>query len=178
MRVVLLLPIVLFMGCAATMLKPPRAEQLQLLPPAEMASELLLKQLVVLEAEGRTQQFMVVTRIQRERVKSVVLSAVGIRLLSLEYDGDAFFQQNDLSITIPGKEILAIIQFAVWPENSVKRHYPQREGWTVIIDGKQRALFWNDRPFLKFESQGEILTVDNYLHSYRVKIDTLDVVVL
>ena len=107
-------------------------------------------------------------------MKLVALSPSGQRLLSLEYDGDKLTQESHTQYELPGREILAIIQFATWPESSIRSHYPERDGWIVETAVNQRILLTASGAVLKISYQPEALSVENYLHGYRVIVDTLE----
>ena len=127
-----------------------------------------------MEAWGQQRQFLVVTRLQQDQVKLVALLPTGQNLLSLEYDGDELTQESLSSMDIPGEDILAIMQFSLWPEQSIKQHYPKSEGWIVKFSPQQRTLLTTAGRVLNVSYQENDLLVDNYLHDYRVRIHTLE----
>lgn len=134
----------------------------------------MLKQRVILESRGKRQQFLVVARFELNRLRLVVLLPTGQQLLSLDYDGERLVQVNSPSVNIPGKEILASMQFALWPERSIKKHYSDKDGWLVEIALKKRALLTASGPLLRINRETDQLIVDNYLHDYRVIVHTLE----
>lgn len=161
-------------GCSTLTLEPIKPEQLKLLPPIEGPPAALLKQTVTMEKLGQQRQFLVVARFNSERLKLVALLPAGQQILSLEYDGQKLVQDNLPSMDIPGEEILAIMQFALWPESSVRNSYSESDGWTVLLDTKQRILKTETGSVLKVNYQEKELIVNNYLHDYRVTIHTLE----
>lgn len=102
-----------------------------------------------------------------------LLSPSGLQLLLLDYDGETLVQESSFSIDVPGKEILAIIQFAMWPEQSIKHHYSENDGWLVEITAESRMLLTVDKVILKIEFRDGMLIIDNYLRNYRVLVHTL-----
>lgn len=146
---------------------------LKLLPPAQGPAPVLLKQVVTLEAKGQRQQFLVVSRLQLTAIEMVALMPTGQRLMTLEYDGKALRQEQLSSIPLPGKDILALLQFALWPANSVNQHYPEYEGWLATFEPEQRQLTKNTMRVLKVANQ-EPLMVENFIGNYRVLIKTLE----
>lgn len=164
----------LLSGCSNRQLEPAPTPQLALLPPADIANEILLKQKITFEAGGRRQQFLVVARFQRPRLKLVLLLPTGQPLLTLDYDGQKLLQDNQSTIELPGREILASMQFALWPEKSLHRHYPSDAGWQIDISDRQRSLLTASGAILKISRKSETLVVDNHLHDYRVIIQTLE----
>jgi len=161
-------------ACSAARLTAPGPPSLHLLPPGEAPAALLLKQKITLQANGAQRQFLAVARFGLQRLQLVVLSPEGQRLLSLDYDGENLLQEDYGPLDLPGREILAIIQFAMWPEDSIKAHYPAQDGWLVETSAAGRILLTASGAVLKISFQHEELSVDNYLHGYRVIVDTLE----
>lgn len=161
-------------GCSTRQLEPPPPPELVLLPPTEISTELLLKQKITFESGDRQQQFLVVARFQRQRLKLVLLLPAGQPLLTLDYDGQILVQENQSNVALPGWEILASMQFALWPETSLTRHYPSEAGWQVVIAGHNRTLLTASGVVLKIGRESENLLLDNHLHDYRVIIQTLE----
>ena len=166
--------LLLLYGCSSQQLTYTSPKALKLLPPAERVADVLLKQRLTLKSGGKQQQFLLVARFDRDRLKLVVLLPTGQQLLSLDYDGESLVQENLPSVNVPGEEILASMQFALWPEHSIKKHYPEKEGWIVEIAPEERILLTVKGALLKIKRQDQELIVDNYLHDYRVIIDTLE----
>jgi len=169
-----LLLLALLPGCSSKQLETTPPPQLVLLPPAQIASEILLKQKITFEAGGRQQQFLVVARFERSRLKLVLLMPAGQPLLTLDYDGRKLLQNNQSTVELPGREILASMQFALWPQQSLQQHYPPDAGWQVEISDRQRSLLTASGAVLKISHKSETLVVDNHLHDYRVLIQTLE----
>ena len=161
-------------GCSGRQLPAPEPRELILLPPAEIADELLLKQKIDFVAGGQQQQFLVVARFQRQRLRLVLLLPTGQALLTLDYDGVNLLQDNRSTVDLPGREILASMQFALWPEDSLRRHYSQESGWQVALKRDRRLLLTPSGTVLKIAWSTENLVVDNHLHDYRVIIQTLE----
>ena len=141
---------------------------LQVIRPRQCEKNLLL------ESRGKQQQFLLIARFDQDRLKLVVLLPVGQQLLSLDYDGEILLQENLPSVNIPGREILASMQFALWPERSIKKHYAKKEGWVVEIAPEERILLTDKGVLLRIKRQNDELIVDNYLRDYRVIIETLE----
>ena len=87
---------------------------------------------------------------------------------------EKLLQEDYAPIELPGREILAIIQFATWPEYSITAHYPEKEGWLVETSIDQRILLTASGAVLKISYQPGELSIDNYLQGYRVLVDTLE----
>ena len=161
-------------GCSSRQLAPAEPRELILLPPADIAVEVLLKQKISFVAGEQQQQFLVVARILRKRLKLVLLLPAGQTLLTLDYDGANLVQDNRSTVDLPGREILASMQFALWPVDSLRRHYSSDSGWQVNLEQGQRRLLTPSGTVLKIAASTEKLVVDNHLHDYRVIIQTLE----
>ena len=161
-------------GCSAQQYSSPADGSLKLLPPADASASVLLKQKVILQSGGKQQQFLVVTRFEPLRLKLAVLSPIGQQLLMLDYDGEALLEESFSSIDLPGREILAIIQLALWPAQSVRNNYPEKEGWLLEIGEERRVLQGAGRMHLKISYEDEKLIIENYIHDYRVIVHLLE----
>ena len=174
LKSILVISTLVLAACGGHPLNATRPVSLLLLPPAEGAAAELLKQKITMIKGSAQQQFLAVLRFEPHQLKLVVLSAAGQRLLSLDYDGKVLRQENDGQIELPGREILAIMQFARWPEESIRAHYNQQDGWIVESDPSQRILLTASGVVLKISYQPEALSVENYLQGYRVVVNTLE----
>jgi hypothetical protein len=161
-------------GCSAQQYSPPDGGSLKLLPPVDVSASVLLKQKVILQSGEKQQQFLVVARFKPQRLKLVVLSPIGQQLLMLDYDGEALVEESFSSIDLPGREILAIIQLALWPAQSVRNNYPEKEGWLLDISAEKRVLQNAGRMHLKVSYEDEKLLIENYVHDYRVIVHLLE----
>ena len=162
--------------CGCSFSPSPRTEpaQLKLLPPAEGPEDTLLKQKITMESQGLNQQFITVLRLQRDRLKLAALLPTGQQLFFLEYDGEELIQKNTSSIDIPGKDILAIMQFVLWPPSSIQQHYTREEGWFVDISPERRSLFTSSGVLLMVSYQADAVIIENQLHDYRLKVRPLE----
>lgn len=162
--------------CGCSFSSPPRTEtaQLNLLPPAEGPVNSLLKQKITMESQSLNQQFIAVLRLQSDRLKMVALLPTGQQLFLLEYDGKELIQRNTSSIDIPGKDILAIMQFVLWPSNSIQQHYTREEGWFVDISPERRSLFTSSGVLLMVSYQADAVIIENQLHDYRLRVRPLE----
>ena len=152
----------------------PLPVQLVLLPPADGPENLLRKQKITMQGQGLEQQFVAVLRIQHDRLKLAALSATGQQLFFLEYDGESLTQKNASSIDIPGRDILAIMQFSLWPSSSIRQHYTRDDGWDLAISAQQRSLLTSAGVVLKVTYQADAVLIKNHLHDYRLKVQPLE----
>lgn len=162
--------------CACSVSHSPRPTllQLKLLPPADAPEVSLLKQKITMQSQGLDQQFVAVLRLQRDRLKLAALSATGQQLFFLEYDGEQLIQKNASSVDIPGRDILAIMQFALWSPSSIQQYYRKEGGWIVDIAAQQRSLLTSSGLLLKVTYQDDTVVIENYRHDYRLKIQPLE----
>jgi len=164
----------LLAGCSSQRPMVPEVHELNLLPPSEGPAAVLLKQKITLQSGQREQQFLAVVRFTREQLKLVVLLPSGQRLLTLDYDGTELTQQSLAAFDLPGGEILAIMQVASWPEESVRAHYPTSAGWRLEVSPDARQLLTESGAALTISYSPGKLRIDNYLKEYRVIVETLE----
>ena len=169
-----LLALLLLVGCSASRMATPPVVELALLPPSEGPTPVLLKQKITLLAGQRQRQFLSVARFERARIELVVLLPGGQRLLTLDYDGEELLQESIASIDLKGRDILAIMQFASWPEASLRAHYPERDGWQVLLSPDERRLLTDSAPALTIAYRAAEMQIDNFLMEYRVIVQTLE----
>lgn len=174
----LVLGCLLLSGCQTWLYNRSDVPQLKLLPPIEGPHPRVLKQIVTLKARKQQHEFLVVTRLEKAHVAFVVLLPTGQRMLTLEYDGEQLLQQQLGSIELPGEDILAILQFALWSENSIKQHYPKDQGWQVEVGANARRLSHQENRALEVLYQKQGLAVENYARGYQVQIHTLETLTL
>jgi hypothetical protein len=174
LKIPALAAILFLFNCSAQQYNASTPEDLKLLPPAEMSAAVMLKQKISLQSGEQQQQFLLVARFEPQRLKLVVLSPTAQRLLTLDYDGIELIQENFSSIDVPAEDILSIIQFAMWPAQSIKKHYPQQAGWLVDISPEKRILSTPTGILLKINYEGEKLIIENYIHDYRVIVHSLE----
>jgi len=179
---ILFLLLILFCvgGCSSLAQQTEKMEQqssaqiLKLLPPEQGPSPVLLKQAVTMEMSGSQHQFIAIIRLELEQVQMMALLPTGQQLFLLEYDGKNLSQDNYSSVEIPGKEILTIMQFALWPESSVRQNYSEKEGWDLEFDSDQRWLKNSTETFLEVKFEKDDLIVVNHQHHYKILIQTLE----
>lgn len=171
--IICLIVLVLF-GCSTFQSPRPQTVQLKLLPPAEGPEETLLKQKVTMQSAGLEQQFVAVLRLQHDRLKLAALLPTGQQLFFLEYDGEVLIQKNTSSVDVPDRDILAIMQFALWPSSSVQQHYRREDDWVVGITAEQRTLLTSSGELLEVTYQGGSVVIVNHLHGYRLTVQPLE----
>jgi hypothetical protein len=174
MRYLLPAMLCLLSGCSPFRPAPDLPPALALLPPAEGPAPVLLKQTVAMEAQGERFQFLVVSRFDAKQARLVALMPTGQQLTALEYDGAQLQQSVAVPLELPGRAILATMQFALWPEASVRKHYSVVQGWTLRLEANRRQLWHHGARFLDIVQEVDTTRVRNYPGEYQVIIKTLE----
>lgn len=147
---------------------------LLLLPPESAPEPALLKQKVTMIHQQKSQTFMVVSRFTAHNVHVVVLMPTGQRMLDMHYDGSKFEVENLTEQPLPAREILSVMQFALWSEAEVKRAYQSEQGWQTKMTDSQRLLMKNQLPVVQVQLQPNHIEIAHIPHKYRVIIEPLE----
>lgn len=154
--------------------KVPEPTELLLLPPNEGPAPVLLTQRVTLHKWGQKRQFLVLSKMTDENMSLVALLPTGHKLMSLDYDGKTLQQQSLPGMDLPVQDIMAIIQFSIWPEISVAKHYRVADGWVAELDASQRKLRTGSEQWLDVRYTANEMQVKHLLNNYQVHIKTLE----
>ena len=92
--------------------------------------------------------------------------------MELSYDGQVLKEQLYGDLPLSGRDILSIIQFSQWPEQTLKTIY-QEPMWQLTLSPEQRLLSESGERWLKVAVRPSGLVVDNYRKHYQVEIQTL-----
>ena len=162
-------------GCSTSATRSYYNVEMLLLPPNWGPADTVLKQIVTIRSEERDSSFYVVTKLDKFVTKSLVLTPSGRSLLSLEYDGKNLSLEIITNIALPYEEILATMQFTLWPQESLLNYYSPNNGWDIYFLENQRILLFNKKKLLSvtYEPDGNF-DIENYRHSYNLKIKNLD----
>ncbi len=174
--ILLSLSLIITVGCSSLGLNSAAPTHLKLLPPEEGPKAVMLKQKVTLESETEWQQFIVITRIDPKQLSLVALTATGQKIVSMNFDGLEYHQENHLHQDAPRSDLLALVQFVHWPEVSIEQHYKKIDGWTVDLDSRQRSLLTSVGILVKVDFLGDKIVVENYSLNYHVVIELLETV--
>jgi hypothetical protein len=162
-------------ACNHTIFKPQSQQQMPLLPPALSLQSGIVKQKMTMLAGGKLQTFIVISNYRQQSVETLIMLVTGQTLLSMAYDGQKFHEENKTGLKLPAQEILAIIQFASWPEQVLKDFYKHEDGWEVLIDSGLRRLNYNQTPMLEVQYLAAgIIEVNNLKQHYRANIQALE----
>ncbi len=164
----------LLSSCSLISTKASAPSELILLPPAQGPEPVLLKHNIVMQSQGMEQQFIVVIRLDYQQVKLKALLPTGQVILAIKYDGNEFDHENFSPIEVPSKEILAMMQFSLWPLSTLHDYYRPEIGWTVTDTNMERTLTTMDGKVLttQFLDDNNVI-VEHHLHDYRVIISPL-----
>ncbi|MBJ7538694.1 DUF3261 domain-containing protein [Marinomonas transparens] len=173
-QVVLISISVALTGCSLFTPIEQTVPNLVLLAPVAGTPTQVLKQGVTFKKHEQEKQFIAITRFTEQQTKLVALLPTGQSFLYLEYDGQNFKEKNEAGIELPSKDILAMIQFTLWPEGKVKESYPSNLGWRVEISPNLRSLYYKAQLRLKVELNGDKTNITNYADDYQVNIDTFE----
>jgi len=170
----LLFTAVFFNGCSVNPFRWNTHQDLQLLSPATGPEPVLLQQKLTFLAGGKQQQFLLLSDIKAEKFKVLVLMPTGMTVLKMVYDGAEFQQQNMTDITIPAEQIMAVMQFALWPEAALRKQYSPSAGWLLALDNTSRQLSENNRLRLDVQYKEGSVLINNLRDHYQVKIQALE----
>lgn len=162
-------------GCSALRTPPEAAPELPLLPPADYGESVLLKQTLSMTWQQRQQQMLVVAELRPQRLRIVLLSALGQRLATLSYDGVRLESQLDVAgLELPLKQILAQMQLSLWPEAVIRRHFSSTDGWSLSVEGGVRTAAYNNHALYRVQYQQDQIQLDHLRLEYSVTIKTLE----
>lgn len=170
----LFLAALLLNGCSLNPLKWQTAQQLLMLAPTSGPDPVILQQKLTFMAKSKQQQFVLITEIKPEKFSVLVMMPTGMTVLKMSYDGTEFQQQNMTDIPIPAEQIMAVMQFALWPEAALINAYPDAAGWDLVLDKTSRQLSENNRLRLDVQYSPESILINNLQEHYQVKIQSLE----
>ena len=97
---------------------------LPLMSPDDWSENIQVTQIVTISSGGQRLKTMTVLRLAPGKITMVILSTIGQRLVTVEYDGKNLNVTNDVSIEpLPVRQILSLIQLALWPERTLQMAY-------------------------------------------------------
>ncbi len=161
-------------GCSSFRTAQPPPVEMLLLQPAQGPQPVLLTQRITLNGWGQQQQLVAIGRFTYAQTQLVALLPTGQQLLYLAFDGEQLEQRSLPSIELPGKDILAQIQFALWPDSALLESYRSGDSWAVVMTGGRRQLFHDGTVLLDVSYRGQQINIENHLAGYRVSIETLE----
>ena len=153
---------------------PTGSNEFLLLSPKQGPTPQLLTQRITMNMDGRQHQFLVITRIERDVIKSVALLPTGQQLYLLEYGGDGIKQRLSGYVGLPGKDIIAIQQFALWPKAIIQEQYSVERGWMVVLQPFARQLIVNGAEILTVNYSDNAMQIIHHQDRYIMEIETME----
>ena len=143
--VCLIVTISCLVGCFSLPVPSASIGSFRLLPPTLGPEASLLKQVVTMKFDQEQREFIAITRMDKMRIQVEALLPTGQSVFSLDYNGHKLIQKQVSDFKVPGEEILKIMQFTLWPEDTIKQYYRLEDGWTLEFSANKRSLKNNDQ---------------------------------
>lgn len=127
----------LLTACTAT---PPAPARLGLrLAPAALGEAISVQQHLTVERDGKTNDLDAALEVDEKRINLVGL-ALGMRVLSLDYDGREISEWRHpmLPSQVKAADVLEDLQLTLWPVAAIAQALPA--GWTIEEAGLRRTL--------------------------------------
>ncbi|MDO6566964.1 DUF3261 domain-containing protein [Alteromonas sp. 1_MG-2023] len=162
-------------ACSALNSARYQAFPLLLLPPVEGPAPAVYQQRLDIVSQRASHQFLVVLKIDESEIKLRGLLPTGQSAYTINYDGKQIEQQSLGAEALPAEEILTMLQFALWPEESLRKFYEVDDGWLIETGPNFRLLSLDGQSKLKINYlENEQVVLDNLARQYKVKIETLE----
>lgn len=174
-RLLVFIGLLLLGGCSAWRSLPEAVPELPLLLPASYGESVLLKQTLSMTWQQRQQQLLVVAELRPQRLRVMLLSALGQRLATLSYDGIRLESQLGVAdLELPLRQILAQMQLSLWPEAVIRQHFSTTDGWSLSVAAGGRTAAYNGQPLYRVQYQHNRIQLDHLRLEYSVIIETLE----
>lgn len=167
--------------------------QMELMSPQSFSQNITMTQLAHFILANDEHELLFQTEITEEKIVIVGLMPSGTRLFSLVYDGDKIVSEgySELIEKINPRYLLADMQLAIWPIETLSRHLKvtsscfRDKDCTIVqsSNGLGRSLLSSGEELISVEYQNKILYQGklNYHHkvrAYQIELTTLDIAVL
>lgn len=171
----LLICVCLVMLTACSVFRPLLIPEntLLLLPPSEGPADELKQQKVTVIQEQQSQTFIALSRFRATDFRVAVMMPTGQTMLTMSYDGRQFESTNLTDMTLPLEEVMSVMQFALWPENTVHKYYDEQFNWKVESVAGHRRLFEGKTLVLDVMMSDDKIDIHHKQHHYRVVISPL-----
>ena len=109
------------------------------LAPAALGATISVQQQLTVERAGTTNDLVAALEVDPQHVSLVGL-AMGMRVLSLEFDGTEMTEWRHamLPAQVRAADVLEDLQLTLWPADDIARALPP--GWRIVDAGLQRTL--------------------------------------
>lgn len=159
-------------ACAAT---PPAPARLGLrLAPAALGEAISVQQHLTVERGGKTNDLDAALEVDAGRVSLVGL-ALGMRVLSLEFDGRELSEWRHpmLPDQVRAADVLEDLQLTLWPAERIAEALPP--GWRIEDQGLRRTLRRDGEVVATIEYSGiprwqGTAVLDNLRYNYRLTV--------
>lgn len=167
--------------CAAALLlaacatQPPAPARLGLrLAPAALGATISVQQQLTVERAGNTNDLVAALEVDPQRVSLVGL-ALGLRVLSLDFDGKDLTEWRHpmLPAQVRAADVLEDLQLTLWPLAAIARALPP--GWTIEDQGLRRTLRREGEVVATIDYSGMprwtgTAVLDNVRYKYRLTV--------
>lgn len=172
-----LLVAALLVGGCATRQEGPARLGLHL-APAALGETISVQQHLTVQRVGNTNDLDAALEVDAHKVSLVGL-ALGMRVLSLEYDGKNLTEWRHamLPAQVRAADVLEDVQLTLWPVAEIARALPA--GWTVEEQGLRRTLRLNGEVVATIVYSGMprwqgTAVLDNRRYQYKLTIVSAD----
>lgn len=164
-----------FLTACSTLFTPQfSGEQLKLLSPEAGPEAALLKQKMTIHSLKTDQSLISLTRLDPEQTQVMVLVPAGQPLLTMRYDGELLTVENKTEVDFPAHEIMAMLQFSLWPEAAISNAYPQNAGWQFQSGPGQRVLMRHGKVWLTVNYEHDKTLLQNAQRGVTLSITMLE----
>lgn len=127
----------LLAACTAKAPTPPRLGLR--LAPAALGETISVQQHLTVERDGKTNDLDAALEVDGKNINLVGL-ALGMRVLSLDYDGREITEWRHpmLPSQVKAADVLEDLQLTLWPVEAIAKALP--EGWKIEEQGLRRTL--------------------------------------
>lgn len=160
---------------AACATQPPAPARLGLrLAPGALGETISVQQQLTVERAGSTNDLVAALEVDPERVSLVGL-ALGLRVLSLEFDGKELTEWRHpmLPSQVRAADVLEDLQLTLWPLAEIARALPP--GWAIEDQGLRRTLRRDGEVVATIDYSGMprwtgTAVLDNVRYKYRLTV--------
>lgn len=154
---------------------------LPLLPPGDFFTggmgssegEQFLEQVTLINGEEE-QVMLAAWVVNKSHLDLVGLTPTGQRLLQLHYDGSDFTEEYSLLLEqpIPGRMVLAHLQLAHWPEQSIQKAFGSSP-WVMKTITNQRQFYIGDQQIMTVGFDSDLIRIDNEAAGFNLIVKKL-----
>lgn len=171
-RVTILCAALLLAACTSA---PPSPARLGLrLAPAALGETISVQQHLTVERDGKTNDLDAALEVDEKRINLVGL-ALGMRVLSLDYDGREITEWRHpmLPSQVKAADVLEDLQLTLWPVEAIAKALPA--GWKIEEQGLRRTLRRDGEVVATIDYSGTPrwqgkAVLDNVRYKYRLTV--------